>query len=88
MPSKNNISALEGDPSPLPPAMPKADVAATKTVAASNDKKVQGEKVQFNKLILKETAQGYDVLSATTGTKIPQLLAEGLALLQAKYGKP
>jgi hypothetical protein len=45
------------------------------------------EKVQFNKRVTRGTADGYEMLAIRTRRKVPDLLAEGLALLQQKYGK-
>ena len=45
------------------------------------------DKVQFNKRVTRNTADGYEILSIKTRKKIPDLLAEGLELLENKYGK-
>ena len=45
------------------------------------------KKVQFNKRISQEVADGYEILSVKTRRKVPDLLSEGLELLQEKYGK-
>lgn len=45
------------------------------------------DKVQFNKRVEKAVADGYAVLAIRTGKKVPDLLKEGLAELEKKYGK-
>lgn len=45
------------------------------------------EKVQFNKRIPRGTADGYEILAIRTRKKVPDLLVEGLRLLEEKYGK-
>ena len=45
------------------------------------------EKVQFNKRIPRGTADGYEILAIRTRRKVPDLLVEGLKLLEEKYGK-
>lgn len=61
----------------------------TATVVHTNKfAKIQADtKVQFNKRISQSAVDGYAILSATTHKKIPELLEEGLELLQQKYGK-
>ena len=46
-----------------------------------------GEKVQFNKRVTRETADGFELLAIRTRRKVPELLTEALKLLEAKYGK-
>lgn len=49
---------------------------------------VSGEdKVQFNKRVTRNTADGFEMLAIKTRKKIPQLLEEALELLEGKYGK-
>lgn len=45
------------------------------------------EKVQFNKRVTRSTADGYEMLAIRTRKKVPDLLAEGLELLEQRYGK-
>ena len=45
------------------------------------------EKVQFNKRVTRNTADGFDMLAIKTRKKVPQLLDEALELLENKYGK-
>lgn len=47
----------------------------------------EGEKVQFNKRVTRGIADGYEMLAIRTRRKVPELLAEGLTLLEEKYGK-
>ena len=51
------------------------------------DRLAEGDKVQFNRRVTQSTADGFEMLSIKTRKKIPGLLAEGLELLEAKYGK-
>ena len=51
------------------------------------DQPAEGDKVQFNKRVTRSTADGFEILSIKTRKKIPDLLAEGLEMLEAKYGK-
>ena len=43
--------------------------------------------MQFNKRVTRNTADGFEMLSIKTRIKVPDLLAEGLEMLEAKYGK-
>lgn len=45
------------------------------------------EKVQFNKRITRNTADGFEMLAIKTRKRVPELLAEALELLEKKYGK-
>ena len=45
------------------------------------------EKVQFNKRVTRNTADGFEMLAIKTRKKIPQLLDEALEMLEGKYGK-
>ena len=47
----------------------------------------EDEKVQFNKRVTRGVADGYEMLAIRTRRKVPDLLAEGLALLEEKHGK-
>lgn len=47
----------------------------------------EGDKVQFNKRIDKAVADGYAIMAVKTGKKVPELLKEGLELLQDRHGK-
>ena len=51
------------------------------------DQFAEDAKVQFNKRVTRNTADGFEMLSIKTRIKIPNLLAEGLEMLEAKYGK-
>lgn len=44
-------------------------------------------KVQFNKRVTREVADGYEILAIRTRRRVPDLLAEALVLLEARYGK-
>ena len=45
------------------------------------------DKVQFNKRITRGVADGYEMMAIRTRKKVPELLAEGLALLEERYGR-
>ena len=47
----------------------------------------EGDKVQFNKRVTRGVAEGFELLAIRTRRKVPDLLAEALALLQERYGK-
>ena len=51
------------------------------------DQFAEEAKVQFNKRVTRNTADGFEMLSIKTRIKVPDLLAEGLEMLEAKYGK-
>ena len=72
---------------PKPTTKPKA-VKAQETGRAVSFENVSGEeKVQFNKRITRNTADGFEMLAIKTRKKVPQLLEEALELLEGKYGK-
>ena len=43
-------------------------------------------KVQFNKRVTREVADGYEILAIRTRRRVPDLLAEALKLLEERYG--
>jgi len=45
------------------------------------------EKVQFNKRVTRNTADGFEMLAIKTRKKVPELLEEALEMLEKKYGK-
>ena len=51
------------------------------------DTVAEGDKVQFNKRVDRATGDGYKILAVRARRTVPQLLAEGLALLEERYGK-
>ena len=60
----------------------------TEDTRAVSFENVAGEdKVQFNKRITRNTADGFEMLAIKTRKKVPQLLEEALELLESKYGK-
>ena len=44
-------------------------------------------KVQFNKRITREVADGYEILAIRTRRRVPDLLAEALEMLEERYGR-
>jgi hypothetical protein len=72
-----------------PPRRPVASDTAAPVVPI-REKFEQGrpsDKVQFNKRVSSEVAEGFEMLAIRTRRKVPDLLAEALALLQERYGK-
>ncbi len=47
----------------------------------------EDERVQFNKRVTRGVADGFEMLAIRTRTKVPELLAEALELLEQRYGK-
>ena len=47
----------------------------------------EDEKVQFNRRVSRGVADGYEMLAIRTRRKVPELLAEGLELLEKRYGR-
>ena len=71
-------------------AEPPARRPNEKSPEASGEKFSQvaaSEKVQFNKRVTRDTADGFELLAIRTRRKVPELLTEALKLLEAKYGK-
>ena len=77
---KMDPPARGGDRQPredLPPSRPESRF----------DTVAEGDKVQFNKRVDRATGDGYKILAVRARRTVPQLLAEGLALLEERYGK-
>ena len=47
----------------------------------------EDERVQFNKRVTRRVADGFEMLAIRSRKKVPDLLAEGLDLLEERYGK-
>ena len=79
----------QGKPEPKASRPEASHRATTRSQRPSGtfDRLAEGDKVQFNKRVTQSTADGFEILSIKTRKKIPDLLAEGLELLEAKYGK-
>ena len=74
------------------PSKPKAavkpvEVKAEESRAVSFENVGGEDKVQFNKRVTRNTADGFEMLAIKTRKKVPELLAEALELLEGKYGK-
>lgn len=67
-----------------PPAEPEA--AAPERAGELFTQISEHEKVQFNKRVTRGVADGYEILAIRTRRKVPDLLAEGLKLLEERYG--
>jgi hypothetical protein len=83
----------EPDPKPASPIEPEVRPApaprkrarpptATKFLQVKED-----ERVQFNKRVTRHVADGFEMLAIRTRRKVPELLAEGLSLLEERYGR-
>ena len=73
-----------------PPRRPTAEPEVPKPPSPGEEKFTQvreGEMVQFNKRVSRGVADGYEMLAIRTRRRVPQLLAEGLELLQERYGR-
>ena len=71
-----------------PKATKPAAVKTPETGRAVSFENVGGEeKVQFNKRVTRNTADGFEMLAIKTRKKVPELLAEALELLEGRYGK-
>lgn len=83
------VVAQGGRPSPPPPPAPAAPAPTAAAAAPSEmfDQVAAGAKVQFNKRVTREVADGYEILAIRTRRRVPELLAEALELLEARYGR-
>ena len=85
-------TAMEIEAAPEPEAEPVAAVAqaakASPEAAPAKFRQVkEDERVQFNKRVTRRVADGFDMLAIRSRTKVPELLAEALDLLEERYGK-
>ena len=55
--------------------------------ASKFDQIASSQKVQFNKRVTREVADGFEILAIKTRRKVPELLAEALELLERKHGR-
>ena len=78
----------QGKPEPKAPRTKAGNIVndRAKHTSVKFDQPAEGDKVQFNKRVTRSTADGFEILSIKTRKKIPDLLAEGLEMLEAKYG--
>ena len=87
-------------PPPRPAAPPEAAPATNAPVTPATppikqsargsgkfDQVREGEMVQFNKRVKRGVADGYEMLAVRSRKRVPELLAEGLELLEQRYGK-
>lgn len=77
--------AVEAAPAPAAPARKKA--AAEVQPAAKFRQIKEDERVQFNKRVTRQVADGFEMLAIRTRVKVPELLAEALELLEERYGR-
>ena len=85
-PRKTKPQGKPGPKASSPEASNRATNRSQRT-SVTFDRLAEGDKVQFNRRVTQSTADGFEMLSIKTRKKIPGLLAEGLELLEAKYGK-
>lgn len=75
-------------PAELPePEAKSAPRAKPKPKASKFDQVKESERVQFNKRVERRVADGFEMLAIRSRRKVPELLAEALELLEARYGK-
>ena len=72
---------------PSPPAESAIPAAANVAPTEKLDQVASSAKVQFNKRLAREVADGYEILAIRTRRKVPDLLAEALELLEIRYGR-
>lgn len=74
-------------PVEMPTPVPVREGRAPAPPAGGLDQVAGTAKVQFNKRVRREVADGYEILAIRTRRRVPELLAEALDLLEARYGK-
>lgn len=80
-------NALKIAPPPPRPKVAESEPATPKTEPAKFDQVREDQRVQFNKRVTQRVADGYEMLAIRARKKVPDLLAEGLDLLEKRYGK-
>jgi hypothetical protein len=82
------------NPLKIAPPPPRRAVPETGTapppasiVTPKFDQVKEDERVQFNKRVTRQVADGFEMLAIRTHRKVPELLAEALELLEERYGK-
>lgn len=70
-----------------PPRRPSNDFASVGPIREKFEQGRDSDKVQFNKRVTRGVAEGFELLAIRTRRRVPDLLAEALALLQERYGK-
>jgi hypothetical protein len=76
--------AAERKPAPTPPTARRKAAAPS---AAKFRQIKEDERVQFNKRVARQVADGFEMLAIRTRIKVPELLAEALEMLEERYGK-
>ena len=77
-------------PAPVAKPAPAARQPRAKRPAPAGERFGQvrdGDMVQLNRRVPQHVADGYEMLAIRMRCKVPDLIAEGLELLQEKYGK-
>ena len=74
-----------------PPRRPAMETEATEPAPTPIGEKFSQireiDRVQFNKRVPRGVADGFEMLAIRTRRKVPEVLAEALELLQARYGR-
>ena len=88
MPQEESKAEL-ADPAAAAPARsrPKTDAQPSSSSGPAFAQVREDETVQFNKRLPRGVADRYEMLAIKTRKKVPQLLAEGLELLEERHGK-
>jgi hypothetical protein len=81
-PAPPAVEATEPKPAPAPAPRRSTVAAAAKFRQIKED-----ERVQFNKRVTRQVADGFEMLAIRTRRKVPELLAEALELLEERYGR-
>lgn len=81
----NALNKIE--PPPRRPVATEEPVPAAQPVAPKFQQVKEDERVQFNKRVTRRVSDGFEMLAIRTRRKVPELLAEALDLLEARYGK-
>ena len=85
-PPRRRAPPVEAAPTPKPAAS-KGRGSAPAAPPEKFDQVAGTAKVQFNKRITREVADGYEILAIRTRRRVPELLAEALELLEGRYGR-
>jgi hypothetical protein len=85
-PPPRRTAAISEPPPEAPPSV--AVVPISVSVSASKFRQIkEDERVQFNKRVTRQVADGFEILAIRTHKRVPELLAEALDLLEERYGR-
>jgi hypothetical protein len=80
-------SVVVSEQAPEPPAPVTPPPASALAAPPKFGQVKEDERVQFNKRVTRRVADGFEMLAIRTHKKVPELLAEGLYLLEERYGR-